>query len=600
MVRQSLNLTRLALFSAFLAFAGPVSASENLTFVVAGNDPDLRAQLRAASLVKTAVGEDQTEPRELFAAALADYSRLLETLYANGYYSGVINIRIDGREAADIPLLAVPSRISTIAIDIQPGPPFRLELARVAPLAPGTDMPQGFKAGNPARSVVIADAVDAAVGGWRNAGYAKVQPAGQSIVADHAKRTLSADVRLDPGPLVRFGDFRLTTPSAVRAARVRRIAGFPSGEIYSPEALERVTERLRRTGAFSSVSLTESESLGAGNTMDISLALADEKPRRYGFGAEVSSMEGLLISGFWLHRNLLGGAERLRIDGEIANIGGNTGGIDYSLGVRFETPAVLGPDTKAFAVAKLERLDEPSFLSDQLALGFGVGRRFSDHIQTEAGLTFMASKTEDGVGRREFALLTFPVSGSYDKRDDQLDPTRGFFANLEITPYVGLDGSESGARVFADGRIYRGIGADNRVVVAGRLQFGSVVGSAVTATHPDFLFYSGGGGTVRGQPYQSLDVDLGGGVSIGGRSFVGVSTEIRAAITDKIGAVAFFDAGYIGAESFYDGSGGWHSGAGLGLRYKTGVGPIRFDVATPVGGSTGQGVQVYIGIGQAF
>ena len=41
-------------------------------------------------------------------------------------------------------------------------------------------------------------------------------------------------------------------------------------------------------------------------------------------------------------------------------------------------------------------------------------------------------------------------------------------------------------------------------------------------------------------------------------------------------------------------------GAGLGLRYDTGFGPIRFDVATPVAGDTGDGVQIYIGIGQAF
>ena len=41
-------------------------------------------------------------------------------------------------------------------------------------------------------------------------------------------------------------------------------------------------------------------------------------------------------------------------------------------------------------------------------------------------------------------------------------------------------------------------------------------------------------------------------------------------------------------------------GTGLGLRYDTGFGPIRFDVATPVAGDTGDGVQIYIGIGQAF
>jgi len=79
-----------------------------------------------------------------------------------------------------------------------------------------------------------------------------------------------------------------------------------------------------------------------------------------------------------------------------------------------------------------------------------------------------------------------------------------------------------------------------------------------------------------------------------------MAAEVRAKITDSFGAVAFYDAGYIGAETLYDGTGNWQSGAGLGLRYETGLGPIRLDVAVPTGGTTGQGVQFYIGIGQAF
>jgi len=67
-----------------------------------------------------------------------------------------------------------------------------------------------------------------------------------------------------------------------------------------------------------------------------------------------------------------------------------------------------------------------------------------------------------------------------------------------------------------------------------------------------------------------------------------------------IGAAVFADFGYIGSESFFDGSGAWHSGAGIGLRYQTTLGPIRFDVAAPTGGDTGDGVQLYLGIGQAF
>ena len=66
--------------------------------------------------------------------------------------------------------------------------------------------------------------------------------------------------------------------------------------------------------------------------------------------------------------------------------------------------------------------------------------------------------------------------------------------------------------------------------------------------------------------------------------------------------MGFADAGYIGRESFQNGSDGeWHSGAGLGLRYATGIGLIRVDLALPVTGPDDEtGLQFYIGIWQAF
>lgn len=139
------------------------------------------------------------------------------------------------------------------------------------------------------------------------------------------------------------------------------------------------------------------------------------------------------------------------------------------------------------------------------------------------------------------------------------------------------------------------------MTLAFRGQLGSVAGPDLSEAPADYLFYSGGGGSVRGQPYQTLGVELPSGDTVGGRSFVGLSAEARVALTEKIGVVGFADAGYIGSEEFYDGSGTWHSGAGLGLRYATGIGPIRLDVAVPTSGpEVDEDFQVYIGIGQAF
>ncbi|GHF03323.1 outer membrane protein assembly factor [Aliiroseovarius zhejiangensis] len=578
----------------------PAMALDVVNFSVAGADDELEDELKSASLVLSSEGDAEKDSRDVFAAALAEYGQLVQTLYANGYYGGVVRVRVDGREAAQIPPFDVPGSIRRIDISVNPGPQFRFGTAKAAPLAPNTEMPDEFRTGEIARSVTVQQAVDVAVLGWREAGYAKVDLAGQTITANHANAQLSASLAFAPGPKVRFGKLRQNTESAVRTDRIARIAGFPEGRVFSPDDLETVAKRLRRTGAFSSVTLTEADTLGPGNTMDIGLALVDEAPRRFGFGAELGSIEGLQLTAFWLHRNMFGGAERFRVDGEVAGIGSQHGGIDYYLDARLDQPATFGPDTHAFVFGSLAYEDEPGYISRSAGLGGGVKRIFSDTLEGELGAALLYSETTDVLGDRRFFLFALPASLTWDRRNDKLDTTRGTYLKAEAIPFVSVDTGGTGAWLYGDGRAYRGFGAEDRFVLAGRVQVGSVFAGNSNDIPPDYLFYSGGGGTVRGQPYKSLGLDAGGGEITGGQSFAVLSAELRAQITDKIGVVGFVDAGHVAGGSLFDGDGNWHTGGGIGVRYKTPIGPLRLDVAGPISGDTGDGVQVYIGIGQAF
>ncbi|MFU1477880.1 autotransporter assembly complex protein TamA [Roseovarius sp. C7] len=359
-------------------------------------------------------------------------------------------------------------------------------------------------------------------------------------------------------------------------------------------------DRLRRTGAFRSVVFKEAEEIGPGNTLPVTVEVTDAKPRRFGFGAELSSLEGITLSTFWLHRNLWGGAERLRIEGEVSGIGGDTGGIDYVLSARLDRPAIFTPDTSHYFDFRLQELDEPDYQERSLRIGTGLSHIFNDDLTGELGIAYQYSEIEDDLGDRTREHLLFPGKLTFDNRDDPLDATKGVYLGLEVTPFLGLSDSGGGARIYSDARSYFALGRDDAVVLAGRAQLGTVTGADLADVPADMLFYSGGAGTVRGQPYQSLAVDLGGGNRIGGRSFMAFSAEIRAAVARKFEVVGFADTGYVGRDSFGSGTGTWHSGAGLGLRYDTGIGPIRVDVATPLDDDAGEDFELYIGIGQAF
>lgn len=595
----------LALTGVF-ALSGPVAALEQLSISVqqapanAADDGPLTGPLKAASALYSARADERTDPQDLVSAALADYAALLEVLYAAGYYGGVISIRIDGREAARIPPLSPPDRIDTIEISVDPGPPFRFGTIEIVPRAPESTLPDATRSGRRARATALREATSAAVRDWRGAGHALAEVAAQDVTADHAKSRLSARIRLDPGPRLRFGQLRVAPGSNVRPERIRAIAGLPRGQVFSPDALETSTKRLRRTGTFRSVNLSEGETAKDDGTLDVTATIVDEKPRRFGAGAELSSLEGLHLSGYWLHRNLLGGAERLRIEAEVGGIAGQSGGIDSELSARFDKPAILGADTGLFVHADIRDLDEKTFRSREIRIGAGISQRFSDQLTGELGVDLSYADIDDDLGQRDFALISLPGNLVWDRRDDMLSPTTGTYLQFKAEPFAGLNQNNSGARLVSDARAYWALGEAQRTVLAGRVQLGTVLGPAIGDTPPGMLFFSGGGDTVRGQPYQSLDVDHGGGVRTGGRSFAGLSGEVRVGMTDKIGIVGFADAGFIGADGGFSGSGDWHAGAGLGLRYDTPVGPLRLDVAAPADGSTGDGIQIYIGIGQAF
>ena len=594
----------LTLLASLLLAVPQAFAFDRINFQTPGANDALRDDLLAASLLQAARRDKVTDPQDLFSAARAEYSRLLGALYARGHYSGVIHVLIDGREAAGIAPLDAPSQIDRIDVVVDPGPAFTFSRAEISPLAPRTVLPKGFAKGSVAASGVIREAVTVGVEAWRAAGHAKAATVAQDLSADHRTNTLSASVTLNPGQKLRFGALAITGQERMRERRIRKIAGLPEGAVFSPLELSRATERLRRTGIFRSVTLTEDTTVTAPDLLGITANVVEEKLRRYSFGAEIASFDGLNLNGSWLHRNLLGGGERLQVTGEIANIGAQASGIDYALGVTIDRPATLSPDTTARFHFDIAHLDAQDFNANALATGISFSLIVNEQLSARIGLDYEYAKGTDSAGDFLYRNLSLPIGAIWDKRNSKTDATKGFYLETEVKPFLGFGTTDSGARLTFDSRAYHGFGETSGVVLAARLQGGVILGSSLLGTPRDFLFYSGGGGTVRGQPYQSLGVNvLQSGlttIQTGGTYFLAASAEIRAKLTSKIGIVGFVDVGQVSVGGFNDASTDWHAGAGLGLRYATGFGPIRLDVAAPVGGTTGKGVQVYVGIGQSF
>ncbi|QXT40048.1 autotransporter assembly complex protein TamA [Gymnodinialimonas ceratoperidinii] len=594
-----------ALVCAAWALCGAAQA-QDIQLTAPEADAVLTDRLRAASLLLQDT-EDTRTAQDLIAAARADYGRLVAALYDAGYFTPVVRITADGREVARISPFAAPRTINQVTIQVDPGPAFRLGTAEIAPLASGTELPDEFRPGGDASTRLLRDTASAAITGWRNVGYATAEVGSQQITARAPQAILDVRVQIEPGQVVQFGTLIPRGQERMREERILAIAGLPEGERFSPDTLDRVEGRLQDTGVFSAINLQEGE-VGPDGVMNIEATLVENEPRRFGFGAEISTDDGATVSAYWLHRNLFGGAERLRIEGEISGIGSEglefdtieeVEGIDASVGLRFSRPATFTPDTTAYAELGADYLDEPAFSMTTIGAEFGVEHRFDRRLTGTLGVGLDYYDIDDEFGERQITALSVPVGLTWDRREDPLDARELFYINGTATPFLTDQGS-GGARLYADGRIYIGFGEDRASRIALRGQLGSVVGGDITDIPPNYLFYSGGAGTVRGHDFQSLGATQD-GVESGGRSFAGLATEFRQDIGETdFGVVAFLDTGFIGADPM-GGDGEWHAGAGLGVRYDTAFGPIRVDLATPVRGEgVGEDLHIYIGIGHAF
>lgn len=585
----------------------PKPYDADLTVTV--DDPDLETALRGASALIGGSGEPAAGSAGLLSRAQGDYRRLLAALYNEARYGGEISIRVDGLEVADLPVGYEFDDGALFSISVAPVAPFTFSQTAIDNPPPPTSDPRdavedpadiGFAPGLPARASVVRQAGELTVQGWRQQGHPKAAVVDRSAVANHPERTLAVTLGVEPGPRAVYGPVSVTGAERMKPGFIAAQTGIDPGREFDPDDLERARERLRRLGVFSSAAVNEGETVGPDGTLPIEVAVDERKLRRIGIGAEFSTAEGFGASAYWLHRNLFGRAERLRIEGEVGGVEGvDPTDYDYRLGATLGLPGRFTPDTdlELSAVAERQVLDAYTRTGGDVEAGV---THYASPILTYTGSLFAGyAEFEDGFGTRRFGLIGASAGFERDTRDDELDPTSGTFLSATATPFYEWEFGNSGVKLEGEARAYLGVGADSGTVLAGRARVGSILGPGASQLPPDLLFFAGGGSSVRGYGFRSIGA--GGQMTVGGRSLLEANAEIRQDITERIGIVGFADAAIVGSGSTPGSGGSPLVGVGVGARYDTGLGPIRVDVAVPLNKRPQDGdFALYAGIGQAF
>lgn len=559
---------------------------------------------------------DESEPASgaagLLAKARGDYKRIIAALYNEGYYGGTVSIRVGGAEAANLPPDTKLPKPVDVAILVTPGPLFHFNSVNIVNQAPPTsdpydhvDLPssRGFGSGEIAKSSVILRAEQLALEAWRQQGYAKATVVTRDVVADHASSTVDVTITVNPGMKAAFGEVTVSGTERMDPEFVRRQTGLTVGEEYDPDELALAQKRLDRLEVFQAARLEAAQSISPDGLLPYNLIVQESAGRRFGVGATYSTIDGLGVEGFHLWRNLFGQAERLRLDARVASIAWplDTEQFDYMFGGTFTKPGFLTPDTDLVAAISAERTIYPTYMETSANAKLGLTHFFSDQITLEGGAVFERSQFEDDVfGTRDFMTAGVYANATLDFRDNKVDPTSGWYLKADVEPFYEFNYENAAAQIVVEGRTYFGFGEEDPFVLAGRFKAGALVGPDLSEIPPDKLFFAGGGGSVRGYAFKSIGVDDGLGNVTGGRYLLEGSLEARAKVTSDIGVVGFVDGGYVAADTFPEIE-DLRLGAGVGVRYYTGLGPLRLDVAVPLNKRSGDpDYAIYVGIGQSF
>ncbi len=610
--------SRAWLIGLLLIFAASVPAADvmpyNLTLKSTGNQVMDQALLDA-SLLATLREEAQAGAFALVSRANNDLPRLDDVLRSFGYYDAYIDIRLNGLRLDEPDLVArLEASPETAPIPIQVsidlGPLYHLGEVRLdGEIPPKARTAFTLEPGQPALATSVLAAGQAVLTALREEGYALATIPAPEVLVLHATRTMDVTYTATPGPRLAIGPVTIRGLDRLQEDYVQRRLGLEPGEIYSPSRLERARRELTDGGVLSSARLIPGTEPDASGRLPMTLEVTERPPRVLRFAGAYSTDEGGSVSTSWTHRNLFGRAERLTLRADIGTLGAAyTNEPSYLVSAAFVKPDVWrrNDDLHLDLAAVREFLD--AYDRDAISAGLTLQRRFSENLSAGLGVGMERSRiTQDDI-TRDYHLAFLPLTLKYNGAGDLLDPREGARLDARVAPTQVLSGDASNfIHLRATGTAYLDLTRltsaqrqSGRTIVAGRLSIGRIFGASADQVPPDWRFYAGGGGSVRGYPYQSIGPQTLTGQPKGGSNLLETSLELRQRLWGNWGGALFADTGAISDLNF-PGTGGWSVGVGAGVRYHTPIGPVRLDVATPLNNDAGDpAVQVYIGIGQAY
>ncbi|MGE5865538.1 MAG: autotransporter assembly complex protein TamA [Rhizobacter sp.] len=535
----------------------------------------------------------QSELTRLANASPAHARSLLET---EGYFAAEVNVVRD-MGSDGIPI---------VRLTVEPGPRSRvtsLELAAQGDLKRQADAGNrdaqtllreltenwALPPGEPFRQAAWNAAKNGTLAALRAGGYPTATWGNTEARVDARAHTVALSGEIDSGPQFILGELQIEGLERYDESVIRNVSDLPPGTPYTEKRLLDFQERLLKLGLFETVTVDIEPDAAQASATPLRVRVREQSLQQATTGFGYSDTTRFRVTLEHRHRRPFGW------NGQVYNkleLGGTRRA--------WEGELIANPDEDGYRkllATSLSREEAAGEIS--LANRVRIGRSLdTEHIERLVFGEWLMSELRRANGVEE---ATRALSANYHwvwrRLDSVILPTKGLSSSLQVgVGYARSNYASQGmfTRLYARNTLYWPLGGSWFTQV--RVEAGQVVAADRVGIPDPLLFRAGGDESVRGYAYRTLGPTRDGVLASGRVLFTG-SAEIARPFTPRLPSLwwaAFVDAG--------NAADTWQEldpalGYGLGLRYRSPVGPLRLDLAY---GQEVRKARLHLSVGIAF
>lgn len=562
--------------------AHDVDDAPRVTATVSGVKGKIAANVRAHLTLLRERCDSAASLQDLLAADAPKEAR--DALRAYGYYAAVVRTELR-RESGRCPKLDV---------EVEPGPRVRLHDVDIAvtgagaedaafgaflrglPLAPDTPLDHG-------RYQRAKSGIETWAAGH---GYFDGRFATHELRVQPSRQRASARLVFASGARYDFGELRLTqTPYALDEAVIRRFLEYRPGEPYTSARITAMNDALRESDYFEDIEIRPRIGERKAGEVPLDLTLVPRKRHSFSAGVGFSTDEALRTRFEYLDR-------RVNDRGHRVVVGARASGIAQQMSAEYRVPRAhprsewlsLQAGLRRESVDTFDTLEAQASLSETRERPFGfIETRFVE----------LSQQNFDIAGEDATAFFLTPgLRYAKTSLDDALYPTRGYRLRAETKLASEAFASDTSVvRTLLSAAYLYTLPWRDRLLL--RTDLGAMWVDDFTRLPPSLRFFAGGDTSIRGYGFQELGPVDGAGNVVGG-CYLGIaSIEYEHALTERWSLAGFTDAG-----NAFGGGGrdtGIKASVGLGVRWRSPIGPLRVDLAHPLDDAAQVRLHLHVG-----